>query len=59
MGALLCGAVCAWDGPKLWEALVITTLALGAAWVLHFEAKSDIVATGDISRNLYFHSKLK
>ncbi|CAJ1357780.1 unnamed protein product [Effrenium voratum] len=46
LGALLCGAVCAWDGPKLWEALVITTLALGAAWVLHFEAEQRGLASG-------------
>ena len=39
-GALLCGGLCSWDGPKLWENIVIAGISLGTAWLVHFEAGS-------------------
>ena len=38
LAALACGCVCAWDGPRLWENLVITGFSLAAAWLAHFES---------------------
>lgn len=38
-GALLCGGLCSWDGPKLWENIVIAGISLGTAWLVHFEAE--------------------
>ena len=40
--ALLCGGLCSWDGPKLWENIVIAGIALAAAWLVHFEAAEDV-----------------
>ena len=44
LGALACGCVCAWDGPRLWENLVIAGFSLGAAWLAHFETDRNHLA---------------
>ncbi|CAE7376833.1 unnamed protein product [Symbiodinium natans] len=38
VGAIIVGLLCAWDGPRVWQVLVITASSLGAAWLVHFEA---------------------
>ena len=39
-GALVTGILCFWwDGPRIWQVLVITGSSLGAAWLVHFEAE--------------------
>ncbi|CAL1134985.1 unnamed protein product [Cladocopium goreaui] len=39
VGALLCGGLCSWNGPKLWELIVITCFSLSAVWLVRFEAE--------------------
>lgn len=36
--AVLVGLLCAWDGPRVWQVLVITASSLIVAWLVHFEA---------------------
>lgn len=43
-GALLCGGLCSWNGPKLWEVIVISCFSLAAAWLVRFEAEQRQLA---------------
>ena len=41
LAALCFGCICAWDGPRLWETLVIAGFSLSAAWLVHFESSEN------------------
>ena len=36
--AVFLGLLCTWDGPRIWEVLVIAGSSLLSAWLIHFEA---------------------
>ncbi|CAE7462644.1 unnamed protein product [Symbiodinium microadriaticum] len=36
--AVVIGLLCAWNGPRVWQALVIAASSLIVAWLVHFEA---------------------
>ena len=44
LGALACGCVCVWDGPRLWENLVIVGFSLAVVWLAHFETYRNELA---------------
>ena len=44
LGALACGCVCVWDGPRLWENLVIVGFSLAVVWLAHFETYRNDLA---------------
>ena len=41
LAAFAIGCVCAWDGPRLWENLLISGCSMAVAWLAHFESSKN------------------